>query len=115
MAEPAHPSPAAAALTAVLVIKSDSESLLCPFFGKCDGVLLVKAVDGSSEFHPWDRTGARQVCELILKLKPRQLVCGFIGRAERKRLRAAGIDVRLGSCNRSVGELLASFSSLPKA
>ena len=115
MAEAAHGSPAAAAITTVLVIKSGSEFLLCPFFGKCDGVLLINAGDGSSEFHPRDRTGAKPVCELILEFQPRQCICGFIDETEKHKLRAAGIDVRLGSCNCSVDELVASFSSLPKA
>ena len=114
MAEAAHGSPAAA-MTAVLVIKSGSELLPCPFFGKCDGVLLINAGNGLSEFHPRDRTGAKPMCELILELQPRQCVCGFIGEVEKHKLRAAGIDVRLGSCNCSVDELVASFSSLPEA
>ena len=115
MAEAALVSPVVAALTAVLVINSGSRSLLCPFFGKCDGVLLINEADGSRKFHPHDHAGAKSVCELILELKPQQLVCGFIGEAEKQRLCAAGIDVRLGSCNCSIDQLVNSFSSLPKA
>ena len=90
-------------------------ALLCPFYGKCDGVLLTNAADGSKEFHPRDRSGAKSLCELILELKPRKLICGFIGEPEKEKLRAAGIDVRLGSCNCPVDELVTSFSTLPKA
>lgn len=111
----ADDSPATAGRTAVLVINSGSESLLCPFFGKCDGILLINAADGSKEFHPRDRAGTKPFCDVILELKPRQLICGFIDEPENEKLRAAGIDVRLGSCNCPVDELVSSFSSLPKA
>jgi predicted Fe-Mo cluster-binding NifX family protein len=96
------------------VIWPGSEPRLCPFFNKCDGLLLVDS-DGSKAFHPHDRSSAKPACELVLKLQPRQLICGFIGEPERKKLVAAGIDVRMGSCSCSVDELVNSFSALPKA
>jgi hypothetical protein len=96
-------------------MNSGSVSLLCPFFGKCDGVLLIDAADDSRDFYPGDRAGAKSMCDLILEIKPAQCICGFIDEPEKEKLRAAGIDVRLGSCNCSVNELVASFSSLPKA
>lgn len=98
-----------------MVLNAGSTPLLCPFFGKCDGVLLINSADGSEEFHPRDRSGAKLLCELILELKPKQLICGFIGEPEKQKLHAAGIDVRLGSCSCPVDELVASFSNLPKA
>jgi predicted Fe-Mo cluster-binding NifX family protein len=101
--------------TAILVIWPGSEPRLCPFFDKCDGILLVDAHDGSKVFHPYDRSSAKPACALVLKLQPRQLICGFIGGPERKKLVAAGIDVRVGSCSCSVDELVNSFSALPKA
>jgi predicted Fe-Mo cluster-binding NifX family protein len=115
MGEVALLGPPLAVKTAVLVIRPGSESLLCPFFDKCDGVLLINAVDGSKEFHPCDCSSVKPAYELILKLQPRRLICGFIGGPERKMLSAAGIDVRLGSCSCSVDELVSSFSTLPKA
>lgn len=105
----------AAVGTAVLVMNCDSMPMLCPFFTKCDGVLLFSSVDGRKEFHPRNRTGAKLACDLILELKPRRLICGFIDEPEKEKLRAAGIDVRLGSCNCSVDDLVASFTSLPRA
>ena len=115
MGEAALSEPPLAVKTAVLVIKPGSDSLLCPFFDKCDGILLFNAVDGSKEFHPYDRSSAKPAYKLILKLQPRHLICGFIGGSEKKILSAAGIDIRLGSCSCSVDELVNSFSTLPKA
>ena len=96
-------------------MNSGSTSLLCPFFAKCDGVLLLNAADRSKEFHPCDRSGAMSMCDLILELRPAQMICGFIPEPEKQRLRAAGIDVRLGSCSCPVDELVTSFSALPEA
>jgi hypothetical protein len=42
-------------------------------------------------------------------------LCGFIATGEKKVLRAAGIDIRVGSCACAVDELVASFSTLPEA
>lgn len=99
----------------MLVMNSGADSLLCPFFGKCDGLVLFDAANGSREFHPRDRSDAKSMCDIIIELKPDQIVCGFIAEREKQKLRAAGIDVRLGSCNCAVEELVASFSSLPEA
>lgn len=99
----------------MLVMNLGATSLLCPFFAKCDGVLLLDAARGSTEFHPRDRSGTKSMCDLLLELKPGQVICGFIGEYENQRLRAAGIDVRLGSCNCPVDELITSFSTLPEA
>jgi hypothetical protein len=55
------------------------------------------------------------MCDLLLELKPGRIICGFIGGPEVQRLRGAKIDIRLGSCNCPVDELVASFSTLPEA
>jgi len=115
MAETVSSSAAAAGRTAVMVMNSASVPLLCPFFNKCDGVLLHNASDGSTDFHPRDRSGAKSMCDLLLELKPDRIICGFIGGPEMQRLRGTGIDIRLGSCNYSIDELLDSFSKLPNA
>jgi predicted Fe-Mo cluster-binding NifX family protein len=115
VADVASDSSAAGARTAVLVMNSGSTALLCPFFSKCDGVLLIDAADGSKKFHPRDRSGVKSMCDCILELKPGRIICGFIVEPEMQKLRAAGIDVRLGSCNCSVDDLVSTFSTLPKA
>lgn len=104
-----------AAQIAVLVMNSGSTSLLCPFFGKCDGVLLINVANGSKEFRPRKSLDAKSMCDLILELRPSRMICGFIDKPERRRLHAAGIDVRLGACNCTVDELVTSFSGLPRA
>lgn len=101
--------------TAMLVINSRSGPVLCPFFAKCDGVLLIDRSDKSTEFHRHGCGDAESLCDLIVTLKPRELICGFIGEAEKQRLQKAGIDVRLGSCSCSVDELLAKLNDLPRA
>jgi hypothetical protein len=98
-----------------MVMNSGSTLLLCPFFEKCDGVLLLDAADGSQRFHPRDRSGEKSMCDLLLELKPARIICGFVGGPEKQRIRAAGIDVRLGSCSCPIGELVSSFPSLPPA
>ena len=105
----------ATATTAMLVINSRSGPVLCPFFAKCNGVLLINPTDGSAEFHRHDRLDAKSLCDLILALSPRALVCGFIGETEKQRLHIAGIDIRLGSCSCSIDELVAGLHNLPVA
>lgn len=107
-------SPAAGRI-AVVVMYAGSTPLLCPFFSKCDGILLVDSANRSTEFFPGQRSDAKSMCDLILKLRPTRIICGFIDDPEAERLRAAGIDVRLGACTASVENLVASFSTLPKA
>ena len=110
-----HSVPAVVPTIAVPVINSLYGPMLCPFFQKCDGVLLIDGAAKSTEFHQRDRSGAKSLCDLILELKPRALVCSFVGETEKQELRNAGIDVRLGSCSCSIEELLAGFHDLPRA
>jgi hypothetical protein len=110
-----RPAPASVPATAILVMNARSGPMLCPFFQKCDGVLLIDGAEKSAEFHERDRSGVKPLCDLIVELKPGALVCSFIGEAEKQKLRQAGIDVRLGSCSCSIEELLAEFDRLPQA
>ncbi len=100
--------------TAVLVMNCDQGPTLCPLFAKCDGVLLIEP-DGSTTFHPNNEGTAQSLSELIRAAGARRFVCSFIGRAQKKILRAAGIDIRVGSCAHTIDELVAAFSTLPKA
>lgn len=108
-------SPASATLTAIAVMRDGVDYALCPFFGKCDGVLFVEPVKANVAFlaNP-DRT-PESLSDLVTDSAAKRLICGYIPDAERKKLSAAGIDVRLGSCASAVDELIVEFSNLPMA
>lgn len=108
-------APGAAVRTAIVVMGSESGPSLSPFFGKCDGVLLMDGANGSSEFHRNELKTPDAICDLLLKLVPDRVICSFIGNAEKRKLRAAGIDVRLGSCACPVDVLAACCCDLPEA
>ena len=113
-ATPSAP-PAPSPRMAIIVMDFGSKQTLCPFFAKCGGVLVIDAAIELREFHRHDRATATSLCDLVLQLSPQRLVCGFIANPEKLRLRAAGIDVRLGSCACSVDELVAGFGNLTAA
>lgn len=100
---------------ALLVSRSRQRTLLCPFFAKCDGLLLIDPLSPLREFWPNRERTSESTCELILSSGATKLVCGFIGGAERERLAASGIDIRVGSCARSVASLVRDFNALPSA
>lgn len=100
---------------ALLVLNGSDASVLSPFFGKCDGVLVVSPGTNSREFHPSPRHVPDAVCDLILETGVQRLILGFIGKPAAEKLRANGLDIRLGSCVSSVDSLAANFANLPKA
>lgn len=100
---------------ALLVMNSDDGAVLCPFFGKCDGFLLLDPVTRSAEFHSNERRSADDLCDRIVRSGANAVVCGFIGESQKRRLLAAGIDVRLGSCAGSVDDLVSGFCDLAVA
>lgn len=101
--------------TAVTVMNSESGPALCPFFAKCDGVMVFNGAGSAEVFYPNRARTADSMCNLLLEIRPNRLVCGFIAAPERNRLRAAEIEVRLGSCVRSVAELVGGFDDLAVA
>ncbi len=107
-----HPRPSRIAIT---VMKSEPTPLLCPFFGKCDGILILDPGTGTPEFCANRQRTPAALCDLILAARPGRLICGFIGDAEKQRLRASGIDIRLGSCTCTIDHLVASFQDLAAA
>ena len=100
---------------ALLVIGRRAMPLLCPFFGKCDGFLLLDPSGRPAEYYPNEQRTADALCDLIVKSGANALICGFVGAPERRKLLTCGVDVRLGSCARPIDELAASFYDLPPA
>ena len=115
MSDPVADTPAAMFRTAITVMNSSVEPVLCPFFGKCDGILILDGAGGIREYHPNENRTPSALCDLIVSTRPDRLVCGYVSGAERQRLRNAGIDVRLGTCAATVQELSAGFFDLPEA
>lgn len=106
-------SPRPASRIAVTVMGSGPGATPCPFFGRCDGIAVLDA--GAREFRPNPLRTPESLCDLILAAGVDGLVCGFITEPEIRRLRAAGVDVRLGSGRYSIEELAARFCDLPEA
>ena len=100
----------------MLVARGRRKAMLSPFFAKCDGVLLIDP--GEAQKHQFranrERTG-EATCNLVLATGITKLICGFIDEADRSRLSAHGVDIRLGSCSRPVTVLAREFNVLPKA
>jgi predicted Fe-Mo cluster-binding NifX family protein len=116
MSAPALALPRSAGRVAVLVMMvTDGASALCPFFGKCDGFLVIDRASDVREFYPNEDRTADSLCDLIVKSGAGQLVCGFIPEPAKRRLRSGGIDIRLGACTLSVEELVQSASEFPEA
>lgn len=101
-------------LTAITVMKNGADYVLCPFFGKCDGILVVEPSKASAEFMPNTNGNPESLSNLIIESRAKRLICGYLPNAERKRLCTSGIDVRLGSCACEVDELVMEFDNLPE-
>ena len=101
--------------TALLVMRIGEEVTLCPFFGKCDGVVVIDPDVGRREYRWQDRETADAMCDLIIGTGARRLILGFVGEAAADRLRRLGIDVRVGPCACALDDLVASFDHLPSA
>ena len=99
----------------MLATSISGREMLCPFFAKCDGLLVVDLDANVQTFHVNAARTQQSICDLILKSGVSRLVCGFIAESERKKLLAAGIDVRVASCQRSIEDLVAGFEKLPRA
>lgn len=87
--------------------------MLSPFFAKSDGLLLIDLNTRARMFQANVERTAQTVGDLVLKSGVTRLICGFISEPERQRLTVAGVDVRIGSCARTVRELVRSFDDLP--
>lgn len=99
----------------VLVSRSPRKTMLSPFFAKSDGLLVIDIQARTREFLANAERTSRSTCDLILASGIARLVCGFISEPDRERLSASGVDIRIGSCARSVNALVRMFDALPTA
>jgi hypothetical protein len=109
------PLPRKSHQVALVVMVVNGEMALCPFFAKCDGLLIVDRDNGKCEFLPKTRPTSEAMCNLILETDADRLILGFIPGPAARKLQAAGLDIRLGSCACPVEELAACFDHLPTA
>ena len=100
---------------AVTVMDVGSGPAPCPFFGKCDGVVIIDTDSGARRFHQNPLRTPAALCDIVLTSRADGLVCGFIAAPELTRLRVAGIDVRVGTGRSSIEELALRFRELPEA
>ncbi|MDN2565560.1 hypothetical protein N1F89_04945 [Aquibium sp. A9E412] len=100
---------------AVTVMTAAAGPTLCPFFGKCEALLLVEGPGGPTRYVANEARTAAALCRLVVRLRVGGLVCGFIPEPARRRLTSAGVDVRLGTPTLSVDALIACFCELPHA
>lgn len=99
----------------ILVARSQRRMMLSPFFSKCDGLLVVDPGARTRVFRANAKRTGLSTCDLVLSSGIAKLVCGFIARPDLDRLSTAGIDVRIGSCARTVDALVRGFDALPAA
>jgi len=100
---------------ALLVARDQRRFVLSPFFAKSDGLLIIDPVARRRRYHANAARTSESTCDLILASGAPRLICGFVGAPERDRLHAAGTDVRLASCARTVADLVSSFETLRSA
>ena len=84
-----------------------------PFFGKCDGLLIIDVDTSAREFHANAKRTAETMCDLILDARVHRLILGFIGGPAACKLQSAGVDIRLGPCVCAVDDLALRFDDLP--
>ncbi len=100
---------------ALLVARDRRKYALSPFFAKSDGLLVVDPAEPRRQYRANAARTSESACGLILASGATRLICGYVAVPDRDRLRAAGIDIRVGSCSRTVNDLVTSFESLPAA
>ena len=99
---------------AIVVTHSGGSFSLSPFFNRSDGLLLIDTGAGAREFRQRQGATGGDLAAMLMEIKPQKLICGFVRPPDEKRLRKSGVDVRLGSCARSIDDLTANFDRLPK-
>lgn len=99
----------------MLVARTRRRTVLSPFFAKSDGLLVIEPGTDTREFRQNPLRTSQATRDLILASDIDRLVCGFIAEPERDTLSASGIDIRVGSCARSIEALVRDFDNLPPA
>lgn len=99
----------------MLVARTRRRTVLSPFFAKSDGLLVIEPGTDRREFRQNLLRTSQATSELILTSGIDRLLCGFIAETERETLSASGIDIRVGSCARSIEALVRDFDNLPAA
>lgn len=99
----------------VLVAHTRRKTVLSPFFAKSDGLLMIDPGTHAREFRRIPERTTEATCKLVLASGTTRLVCGFVAKRGRDHLFAHGVDIRIGSCARSVDMLVNEFESLPVA
>ena len=102
-------------LIGVLVARKQRKAILSPFFAKCDGLLIIDPDAPARELRVNTGRTSAFVCDLILASSVTKLVCGFIPEPDRDRLSGRGVEIRIGTCTRSVEALIREFDALPVA
>ncbi len=100
---------------ALLVAHSRGEKMLCPFYAKCDGLLVINRRTLTHDYQANTERTNLSISNLILASGATHVICGFIAPSEKGRLLSFGIDVRIGSCLQSPENLVAGFNDLPRA
>lgn len=100
---------------AVLVACTRRRAVLSPFFAKADGLFLIDPCSHARKFRKNPDRTTEGTREFILASGIGRLVCGFIAKPDRDTLTARGIDIRIGSCARSIDALIRDFENLPSA
>jgi hypothetical protein len=98
---------------ALLVMRTGGGAVLCPFFGKCDGLVIFDPAKDLHEFCANIKGTPEAICDLVLKTGVQRLVLGLIPGSAVRKLREAGVDIRLGSCACAVEDLATRFNELP--
>ena len=100
---------------AFTVEQNDNDTPLSPVFGKAPWLLVIDSEAGQISYVRNVSWTSEWICTTALVHAVDVLACAYIDRTALRRLKDAGIDVRLASCSRPATELAAGIAGLPPA